>query len=174
MIALQGHWGQDAGYNIIIITGIALINPKLYELKLFSQPRQRDDNVVGVKDTDDPEDGHEESQQDHDDQDSPRKAQRHDAYPPQGLHLNRRSNRQGSSETFLELPTARPRCLNLATPCQSEMLLQLVDAVCVPLHVGVTAVAMAAPEVDNQFEEAGGNASPGPAAHTLSHHLGIL
>ena len=40
------------------------------------QPRQRDINVVGVKDTEDPEDGHEDNQ-DHDgskDKNSPRKA----------------------------------------------------------------------------------------------------
>ena len=48
-----------------------------------------------------------------------------------------------------------------------KMLSQLIDAVDVPLHIGVAAAAKPAPEIDNQFEEAGGNASLSPAAHTL-------
>ena len=69
---------------------------------------------------------------------------------------------------------ARPRCLNIATPCLSKMLLQLIAAVCAPLHVGGAAAAKPAPEIDNRFEEGGGKASPGPAtkhANTLHSPL---
>ena len=60
---------------------IALINNNS-KLPYQNDSRSPDNgiiNVVGVKVVD-PEDGHEERNQDHDGQDSPRKAQRHDAF----------------------------------------------------------------------------------------------
>ena len=54
--------------------------------------------------------------------------------------------------------------------CLLKMLSQLIVQCVPPHHVGVAAAAKPAPEIDNQFEEAGGKASPGPATkhvHTL-------
>ena len=73
-MTLQGHWGQDTYINII--TGIALINSLSYTHQNDSCSPNNGIFNIGVK-VEDPEDGHEETQIDHDGQELTSK-ERHD------------------------------------------------------------------------------------------------
>ena len=73
-----------------------------------------------------------------------------------------------------ELTTTRTRFL--ATPFLKKMLTQLSGADCGPPMLGVQLPQSPPPEIDNQFEEAGGQSPDTATKHTLtdSHHFVLL
>ena len=76
----------------------------------------------------------------------------------------------GPWATFLELTATRPRFRSIsATPCLLKMLSQLIGAVCAPPTLGVQLPQSPPPEIDNRFEEAGGQSQPRPSHKTRTH-----
>ena len=81
-----------------------------------------------------------------------------------------RCRRSAHLATFLEFTAPRPRFRSISsTPCLLEMLPQLIGSVCAPPHVGGAAATKPAPEIDNRFEEAGGQSQPQPSHKTCTH-----
>ena len=93
---------------------------------------------------------------------------------PRSLRISNRQARSGSIHDNLpgvddnqaRVQVLRPR----SGPVEDAIATE--DAVCAPPHVGDAAAVMPAPEIDNRFEEVGGN--PAPAQLQTHAHTAFI